>query len=292
MQSALQPSINALASRWNAVSPVDFGSSRGFSSLLYAIMTVCVGLLLKIMPPFFLPTFYLKTMGMLFCILFLTVLPDSARQEEPTADFSSNFRLGSVMNGSFAFLLLGIFCLSVGHIMIDNFMLQIMQSVGGNSENLGIAVSVAALVEFPAMKSYRFLSSRFGNARILVFSAFAWVIKNLLIFLASSPSVICAAETLQFFSYALYTPGIVTYIGEKYPKNEQLCRLSLVGSAYTAGSFASASIGGLLLDFFGVHSALLSIIPITLVGALLFIAAVRRDCPSIECCSTSEKTNR
>lgn len=271
LESAAQPAINSLAQRWNRFSPVDFGSSRGFSSVLYACMTLAVGSFLKWMPAFFLPALYLKTSGMLFCILFLVDIPTDKKENSQT-DHREFDRPMKLQDRGFLQILAGITCLSFSHILIDNFMLQIMQYLGGGNAHLGIAAALAAIVEYPAMKLSGRLGKRYGNRQVLIFAGFAWTAKTLLIFLAKSPGVVYASSLLQFFSYGLYTPIIVALIEEEFPPEENLYRLSLTGTAYTVGCIIAAAIGGILIDRLGVHDTLLIAVPISLSGALLFLA--------------------
>ena len=176
----------------------------------------------------------------------------------------------------FALFLAGVGCVSLGHVLVENFMLQIMQAIGGNSGHLGIAISIASLVEFPAMLMYSRLSGRFGAGRLLIFSAWAWAAKNLLILIARAPAMIYLAEILQFASYGIYIPASIEYVAQIFSERELLKGQSLVGSAYTVGCVAATFMGGLLLDLVGVRGTLLATLGVTLLGACLFLFAIGR----------------
>lgn len=278
LESALQPEIDTLAQRWTQMGcPVDFGKSRGIASLLYSGMTAGMGLLLHSITPLALPAFYLATILISIGLLGGLRLPtssDSADGSLPTGGVEASLAL---RNRHFLVFLAGISCLSFGHVVVDIFMLQIMQSFGGDSRNLGIAVSIASLVEVPAMLLHSRMTRRFGVYRLLILSGWAWWMKNILIFLARSPIAIYAAELLQFFSYGLYIPTVVGYIAQVFSERERLRGQALAGSAYTIGSVIATLAGGVLLDYRGVHATLLVVVLISLLGAVLFTGSIRKN---------------
>lgn len=275
LESALQPSVDTLARRWSNMGyPVNYGASRGFGSLLYAGMTAGMGMLLQKISAQIIPLFYLGTMAASVLILKTIRIPQiSTEKNEKTTFYPRKIRCD---NSRFMLVLIGISCLSLGHVLVDNFMLQIMQNIGGNSGNLGIAISIASLVEFPAMLMYSSLSKRFGADRLLVFSAWAWLLKNLMILLAPSPGMIYLAEIMQFASYGIYIPASIEYIAQIFPAETNLKGQSFAGSAYTVGSVIATFMGGILLDALGIGNTLKIMVGITLLGAILFSISIRK----------------
>ena len=273
--SALQPSVDTLAKRWSSMGcPVNYGASRGLGSLFYAGMTAGMGLLLQKISPRLIPFFYLGTMVASVLILKIIHIPRIATYTEE--DVLPSSRKTSCENPRFKLFLIGVSCISLGHVLVDNFMLQIMQNIGGNSGNMGIAISIASLVEFPAMMMYSRLGKRFGAAKLLIFSAWACFIKNLIILFAVSPVMVYAAEILQFASYGIYIPASIDYIAQIFPAKENLKGQSFAGSAYTVGSVIATLIGGILLDVAGIGNTLRIMVGITFVGALLFAISIRK----------------
>ena len=145
-----------------------------------------------------------------------------------------------------------------------------MQNIGGDSHNLGIAIAIASLVEFPAMCLFSHVNKRIGEHDLLMISAWAWFAKNIVILFANRPGIIYIAEILQFCSYGLYIPAIVQFVGRVFPGRDNLIGQASVGSAYTTGSVIATFLGGKLLDAAGVSATLLVITVVTLTGAVLF----------------------
>ena len=277
LEYALQPCVDTLARRWTSMGcKVDYGASRGLGSLLYAGMTAGMGLLLQRISPLLLPLFYLVTLALSVAILWILDVPKTADAIEDKDSTAAGARQAAVHRSRFALFLAGVGCVSLGHVLVENFMLQIMQAIGGNSGHLGIAISIASLVEFPAMLMYSRLSGRFGAGRLLIFSAWAWAAKNLLILIARAPAMIYLAEILQFASYGIYIPASIEYVAQIFSERELLKGQSLVGSVYTVGCVAATFMGGLLLDLVGVRGTLLATLGVTLLGACLFLFAIGR----------------
>lgn len=277
LQSALQPSVNSLHRGYELSGVrVNFGLARGVGSAAFSLACFLTGRLLRRAPTSILPACYLSTQLMMALCLIRFRSPglDAGRAGEnrSAADAPLLRR-----QRRFALFLLGLICLSFAHIFVDNFMLQILRSVGGDSAGLGTAIAIAALTELPAMLLYARLRARLDSCTLLRFSGWAWVAKIALITLARSPEAICAAELLQFFSYAIYVPAAVDYIARSLPREDFLRGQALAGSAFTLGSLLATFLGGLLLDAAGVHGALAVMCLFALIGALLFTAAAPRS---------------
>ena len=149
-------------------------------------------------------------------------------------------------------------------------MLQILTNCGGEGSGVGIVVAIGSVVEIAAMILYDSLSRKFGDGKLLVLSAAAWLLKHLLTYLAKTSAQIYCIELLQFFGYAFYTPGIVSYVNKHFTGKENIRRLSLAGSSYTIGSILASFCGGYVLDAFGASAMLLVTTCSSAVGLAIF----------------------
>jgi len=174
--------------------------------------------------------------------------------------------------------LTGLVLLALAHIFLDNFMLQIIRTKGGDSAEMGIAISVAAFTELPAMVLYARMARRSSPQRLLCLAGWVWSLKTLLVMLAPNPQTVYLAQLLQFLSYAIYVPATVDYISRKLPQADFLKGQALAGSAFTLGSLLAAFLGGRLIDLMGVASTMLVMQAFTVIGATLFtLALLRRE---------------
>jgi len=175
----------------------------------------------------------------------------------------------------FCVFLVGLVLLAMAHIFLDHFMLQIMMTIGGDSASLGIAIAVAAIIELPAMMLYKRMSKKAGPAKLLIMAGWVWVVKNVLIMLARTPSAVYAAELFQFLSYVVYVPATVDYIGKHLPAGDFLRAQALSGSAFTMGSLLATMVGGPMIDLIGVRAMVGVVQLFSLTGAILFSFALR-----------------
>lgn len=273
LQSSMQPSVNSLHHGYILSGvPVNFGLARGVGSAAFSVICALVGRLLTRMSPRLLPALYLCTVVLLIVCLISFRTPCFA------GDLS---RINRVKRPSllrryprFVLFLLGIGCLSMVHIFIDNFMLQIMQSLGGGSTHQGTTIAVAAVTELPAMMFYTWLCKKTDGRNLLRLAMWVWMAKHLLTMLATSPATIYAAALLQFVSYAFYVPATVDYISRSFPQEDFLKGQALSGTAFTLGSLAATFIGGWLLDAVGAHSALMILQIPSIAGAVLTTIAI------------------
>lgn len=274
LKSSLQPNVNALVQSFeHSGFKVNFGAARGIGSFTYGIVIAIAGVVLETVSPLLLPFSYIGLLGLFVLLLILPRMDDAvpARSEKRKAESRTGFA-----NSTFLLFLAASTCFSLNAVMNGSFMLQIMQELGGNSTEYGLATSIPAILEFPAMLLFSRFSRRFGNERLLVFSGWAWFVKNGLILLARTPEAIYAAQLLQFVSYAFFIPAVVDYIAKILAPDAFLKGQSLYGSAYTIGCVIAVSCGGTLLDLFGVRTTLMMAQTFSLLGALLLTISVRK----------------
>ena len=276
LQSALQPSVNSLHRGFELSGlKVNFALARGIGSAAFSLCCFLMGRLLRRTAPSVLPACYLATLLLMVLCLARFRSPGLGPVEPQRARRAGEAPLLRRQR-RFALFLPGLICLSFAHLFVDTFMLQIMRSVGGDSAGLGAAIAVAALTELPAMLLYSRVRARLDSFSLLRFAGWAWVAKIALVTIARSPQAICAAELMQFFSYAVYVPAAVDYIARTLPPQDFLKGQALAGSAFTLGSLLATFLGGRLVDWMGVRGALPLMSLVALSGALLFTAAVPR----------------
>lgn len=274
LQSSMQPSINSLHRGYELEGlQVNFGFARGMGSVSFAVVTFVTGQLLKVISPNTIPAMYLVGLIILLVCMYAFRTPVFSVEEQASGEKGESLLK---RHPHFALFLAGLVLLSMAHIFLDHFMLQIMMTIGGDSANLGIAIAVAAIVELPAMMVYKRLSKKAGPGKLLIMAGWAWVAKNLLIMLARTPEAVYAAEVLQCLSYAIYVPATVDYIGRNLPEGDFLRAQAWSGSAFTMGSLLATIIGGPMIDLIGVRAMVALIQLVSISGAILFTIALKQ----------------
>lgn len=271
LQHAMQSSVNALSHTLEKSGRLNFGFARGMGSALYAVIALLIGQLLRKISSAMLPAFYCATMLMLIVSLLRAArIGEASDISGGTARTSG---LEPLRYPRFVLFLTGVIAMMMPHIFIDNFMLKIMQNVGGGNSELGIAICIAAVIEFPAMMLYGRLRKRFSCPALLGFAGIMWAIKHLLILTAKSPLAIYFCELLQFASFAFYVPAGVEFVSVALPERLYLRGQTMLGAFFAIGCLLAAMIGGSMLDAFGMTKTLMLFCASSVIGAGLFIAA-------------------
>ena len=266
LQSAALPSISSLAHAMDAYGlEVDFSSARALGSVGYAIFTSIMGRVLSRISPRLLPAMYLCTLLAMAALLCLMQTPACERREKQKRSSSSIWSCVP-----FVLFMAGVLSICLNHTMIDAFMLQILQNVGGGSGELGVAIAIAAILEVPVMLFYSRIRKALGVRTILLVCGWGWFVKNALTAFAPSPVMIYAAQTLQALGYALYVPLTIDLVLKLLPEKDFLRGQALAGSAFTLGGLFATFAGGVTLDALGVSSALRLMTLFSLIGAVLF----------------------
>lgn len=278
IQSMMQPSVNALHQSFERDGqPVNFGLARGVGSAAYALSSFAMGRLLVRLSPKILPGAYCGATVLLILALLC------ARTTTATARAGVDARGVSYADilkeqPTLMLFLLGAGCMFLTYSFIDNFLLQILISIGGTSANLGTAITLSAMTELPAMVLFARFCARGRGLKVYRISIWFWLLKDVLTLLAPSPRALYAVQLLNFFSCAIYVPGMMDYMRRVLPGSQLLRGVTLAGTATTLGSLIATILGGWLMDAVGVRTALAVVQIFAACGtALMTVALTHAD---------------
>lgn len=268
LHSSTQPSVNSLAHAFAAMDlPVNFGFTRALGSVGFAVATSIMGTIMNHLSPTLLPAFYLGTVVLMILTLLSFDTPPCGEAEKKQDEKRRSF---ARENPRFMLLIFGLLLICFNHELINTFMLQVMQNIGGGSQELGIAVSLAAMAEVPVMMLYTRIRKKLRLHHVLLLCGWAWFVKNLITAFAPTPAVVYGAQAMQALGYAVYVPMMVQLVEKMLPKEDYLKGLSLAGSFYTSGGVFAAVASGVLIDALGVSTTLRFMLLFSLTGAALF----------------------
>lgn len=169
---------------------------------------------------------------------------------------------------------LGVLGLYFTNSVLNSYMAQIAESVGGDSGDLGRIFALLAYMEIPTLIFFDRLRRRFSCQTMMKFSAVMFILWIGICHLARNVGMILAAQFIQPFSFALFLPSIVHFIDEIMSKGEAVKGQTLFTTmTTTAGIFASI-VGGLILDASGAKALTLTATAVTVIGAGIIIATV------------------
>ena len=199
----------------------------------------------------------------------LPLPPDSAdKQEEINLwRFIRDNKLFLVLN-------IGVIGLYFSNAVLNNFMLQIVNAVGGTSEDMGRVLAVMAFMEMPALFFFDKVKARFSCQTLLKVAAVGFTLRVGLIFLAKSMTVIYLAHIFQTLGFALFLPAMVVFIGDVMRRGEAVKGQAFFTAMTTVAAMISSVLGGIMLDVRDAHFMLLVSTLVTAAGAVVIILVV------------------
>ena len=162
------------------------------------------------------------------------------------------------------------------HNMINDFMIQIIRSLGGGETHLGYANFLQAILELPVMALIGFVLKKVSPAKLLVFSGVAFFVKILILVFAKDLVWMFVSQSFQLFAYAVFIPASAYYVSSTMTESDQVKGQAYVTSAITIGGVFSNLISGVILDHMGMKTMLITGSAVCFVGVLTAFAALKR----------------
>ena len=176
----------------------------------------------------------------------------------------------------FIVFLLGFVFVYFAHTIINNFFIQIITNVGGNSSDMGNAVFLAAMLELPTMAYFTKLSKKVNCGTLIKISIILFLVKHVITYFADGMTMIHIAQAFQMGAYALFIPASVYYVNCKIAPQDMVKGQSFVTTSMTVAGVFGNLIGGMLLDSVGVSQVLLISAVLSLIGAVIVVMSVEK----------------
>ena len=285
LETTIMPLINTLAFIFEKYGiQINFGIARGLGSVAYALTSMALGYIVEWFSPDLLPICYVVFNALLFIVVHLFVLPKNAQivnadeESETEAEVHENVSLLKFASKykKFIVFLLGFVLVYFAHTIINNFFIQIITNVGGNSSDMGNAVFLAAMLELPTMAYFTKLSQKVNCGTLIKASIVLFLAKHAITYLATNMVMIYIAQVLQMGAYALFIPASVYYVNCKVDNKDIVKGQSFVTTSMTMSGVFANIIGGILLDAVGVSEVLLIGVILSLIGAVIVLFTVEK----------------
>ena len=260
--------------------PVKYELARGCGSAAFAAGSVVYGWAAEKAGAETLMLFCLAENVLLF--LFLAALPDRKKlaaqyalpePAEGRAGEAGGFLAYLRENRRIGLLFAGIVLLFIGHNILNTYLINIVEYLGGGSAQMGAVNAVAAAVELPGMLLAGLLLAKAGGSRILRFAAVMFAVKSGLTLAAANLPMLVGAQLLQVSAYAVFTPVSVYYINAAVPPPYRVSGQAALGIAVLGlGASLGNLSGGLILDVSSVPVLLAFCTAVSAAGAVLLFA--------------------
>lgn len=248
---------------------VDFGTARGMGSTSWAVGALVFGKIIDWFDPRVLTIGYITTC--IFIFLLLISMPPLYQRNVQTKEVKE----GSVFVVAkkykvFTILLLGFTFMFAGASSLATYLINIIQSIGGNTSLLGIVMFAMAFSEMPIMSISSRLVKRYNPITLITIAAFFYILRNIGLCFAPNLVIFILAACCQGFSYALMTGVITYYVNYNLELQDRMSGQTLIGIMTSGiGSTLGNVLGGFLIDGFGMIAMYIFVTICTLLGACI-----------------------
>ena len=190
-------------------------------------------------------------------------------------------------NRRYCVLLLGLIMIFFAYCTTNNFRINIVREVGGDTAQMGVLAAYMVVTEVPVMLLYGKYSHKWDHVTLLRFSFICFILRITAFAVASSMWQLYITGTFQAASFALYAAAIVPYVTAVTDHRDAAKAQNLAFSVITAGSLLASLISGALLDLMSVHQVLWIVCGVCTAGALTAIFAL--DAKKARAAAAAEK---
>ena len=286
LQISLQPLINSIAFHFSkAGSYINFGATRSVGSVAYAFISSILGFLVLRFGTRTIPLTGVVVIMLLMTALFLTDklfkknltlhIPDQSL-DDSKEDVTITLLQFMKRNKIFVVLTFGIMLVFFQNAVINNFLIQILRNIGGDSSQMGRLFSFMALLEMPGLFFFSKLRTKFRSQTMLKISSIAFIGKVFFTYLAPSVGFVYLAFLFQLISFPLFLSSAVHLADEVMEKGEAVKGQSLVTGMMTLSGVFASLLGGAVLDIGGPSQLLLISTGLAVVGTFSIFLTVNK----------------
>ena len=262
-----------------AKAPLNFGVARSMGSFSFVILSTLLGILTeqfgyRMLPLAGLAVIVLQGIGNRLIDTDLRNAESSIPVSEAAATERSSSLAAFVReNKAFCLMLFGTILIYIAHNTDGNFLINLVENVGGGPAIMGYLAAFTAIVEVPVMMFSDRLPKKWSRVQYIRLAFVFFVLKTLAYALAPNIPLLFASRMLQAPSYALYTVLIVGYADEVVARKDSAKAQSLAFSMTTIGSVLASLIGGSMFKTVGVRPTMLTATAFAAAGAVIAIWA-------------------
>ena len=270
----VQPLINSISLYY-----VNHGIGRGVGSASYAVAASFLGILIG--------RYYglaIMAVGCLsFAVMFVTLIsmpvvknPNESKKEEQK-NTANRQRGGGILEfacryRNYMLVLLGMILIYVESTYVNNYLINIVVSLGGDIKRMGTLLTVSTMLLFSR------LVGKWDSRKLIRFAAVMFSVKALGYLVCGSISFLYVVQMLQMLSFALCLPSAVYYVNETMAVEDRVKGQSLLIASSTMGGVFGSLSGGVLVDFAGIKAMLATGLGLSMIGtAIVCIFVSRKD---------------
>lgn len=276
---AMNPLMNALnVSYTSGGYSINYGISRGLGSLAYSFSALIIG---RIMAKFGADWMIWISLALLM-VNMVTGLTYPSLREGPQ-EKQKNVECCSIpvffrRYKWYCVSLTGVMLLGMFHAMTENYLIEIVTPLGGDSGSVGVALFIATAIEALVLVFFDRVRKKISDNWLLKFAGISFLLKAVLLLFARNVTAIYAIQLLQATSYTFLSPTQMYYANNKISAADMVKGQAFITASYTLGCAAGNFTGGQLLSAFSVTALLLAGVVMAAAGtAILFLTVEKQD---------------
>ncbi|MCP9951672.1 MFS transporter [Actinomadura madurae] len=179
--------------------------------------------------------------------------------------------------------ILGVLCLSLFVVMVDNTILNVaipslLKDLDATTSDVQWVIDAYSLVFAGLLITAGSLGDRYGRRRAMLIGFALFGAGSLLAAFAADPAQLVAMRALMGLGGALLMPGTLSIMAQVFGPDERAKAFAIWGATSMVGLAAGPTLGGFLLEHFWWGSAFLVNVPITaaaVIGLLVLVPESR-----------------
>ena len=274
---AMNPLMNAIHVAYTDEGyRINYGISRGLGSLAYSLAALGIG---KIMAAFGADWMVWISLGLLTInALMALTYPGLDRRGAGKQEDNQCCSVPAFFKRYkwYCISLLGVMLLGMFHAMTENYLIEIVTPLGGDSGTVGMALFIATAIEALVLIFFDQLRSKISDGWLLKFAGLSFLLKAVLLLFAPSVESIYMIQLLQATSYTFLSPTQMYYANGKIRPADMVKGQAFITASYTLGCAAGNFTGGQLLSAYGIRALLLAGIAMAAAGTAVFFLTVEK----------------
>ncbi len=241
---------------------VDFGKISALGSLAYGVASVFLGKLIGAYNLDILPAANIGLVGALIGSILLVKKIDfygpvqlftASRGKTELQDASSSVKTFIKRYPLFMYFLIATLIIFVGtNLMSSKYAPNYIMRFGGNVNEMGKVLLATAIFEFQPGFFFDKIIKKVRIDWLLMVSAAGFIMKSILVSLATSMNLLICAQVFQCFGYGIFVVACVYFANAIIPDGDRIMAQGLLSGVMSIGAMIAYFIGGIILDQIGI----------------------------------------
>lgn len=275
----MAPLLNAMSVAYQQSGySINYGVARGIGTMGHALCSLAIGNILAQFGATWMFSFaiFFRVIHMIDLLRY-PALPKATTMHKAKAEESCSIGQFFLRYPWYCFSLLAVVLMAMYLSMTENYMITIVEPMGGNSSHVGTALFISSTIGTPMIVCYSIIRKRCSDSFLLKMAAIGFLLRAVFVWQAQSIGHIFCIQLLHIVSYALLAPAQVGHAKARVRRGDMVKGQAFTTAAYAMGCAAGNFIGGQLLRL-SVEALLRGGVVMALLGlVIIFISAHKTD---------------